>query len=120
MYLAHAGNSHAILPAFVLGFAMSRFFRENPDLQRKLRAVAFAFIMPIFFLNGGMNISLPLLRANLGVFVLLLAVKLITKGVGVLPERHHRPEPVLRSRRRSGRERDPADAARPREFPHGV
>ena len=85
MYLAQSGASHAILPAFVLGFAMSRIFRESPELQRKLRVVAFAFVTPIFFLNGGMNISIPLLWANLGVFLLLLGVKLVTKAAGVFP-----------------------------------
>jgi Kef-type K+ transport system membrane component KefB len=85
MYLAHAGDSHAILPAFLLGLMMSPIFHGNPELQRKLRVVAFAFITPIFFLNGGLNISLPLLWANLGVFLLLLVVKLGTKAVGVFP-----------------------------------
>lgn len=85
MYMAHFGDSHAILPAFVLGFVMSPIFRGNPELQRKLRVVAFAFITPVFFLNGGMSISLPLLWSNLGLFLLLLAVKLATKFVGVYP-----------------------------------
>ncbi len=85
MYFAHAGSSHAILPAFVLGFVMSPLFLGNRELQRKLRVVAFAFITPIFFINGGMNISLPLLGANFGLFLLLLAVKLATKFVGVYP-----------------------------------
>lgn len=84
-YFAHAGRSHAILPAFVLGLVLSNMFRRNLALQRKLRAVAFAFITPIFFLNGGLNLSAPMLAANLGLFALLLAVKLITKGAGVYP-----------------------------------
>jgi Kef-type K+ transport system membrane component KefB len=61
MYFAEVGASHAILPAFVLGLVMSPIFHNNKALQRKLRVVAFAFITPIFFLNGGMNVSLPLL-----------------------------------------------------------
>ncbi|MBZ5637848.1 MAG: cation:proton antiporter [Acidobacteriia bacterium] len=85
MYMAHFGDSHAILPAFLLGFVMSPIFRGNRELQRKLRVVAFAFITPVFFLNGGMNISLPLLWANIGLFLILLAVKLATKFVGVYP-----------------------------------
>ena len=85
MYFASVGASHAILPAFMLGFVMSPVFHGNRELQRKLRVVAFAFVTPIFFLNGGMNISLPLLRDNLGLFLLLLAVKLVTKFVGVYP-----------------------------------
>lgn len=85
MYFAHVGSSHAILPAFVLGLVMSPLFRTNLALQRKMRVVAFAFITPIFFLNGGMNISLPLLWANLGLFGVLLGAKLVTKFVAVYP-----------------------------------
>lgn len=85
MYFAHTGASHAILPAFVLGFAVSPIFRGNRAVQRKLRVVAFAFVTPIFFLNGGMHIALPLLGANLGLFLLLLFVKLATKCASVYP-----------------------------------
>src|SRR5262249_36949494 len=85
MYFAHQGASHAILPAFVLGLVLSRLFHSNQNLQRKLRIVAFAFITPIFFLNGGLNISLPLLWANISLFLILLFVKLVTKFVGVYP-----------------------------------
>lgn len=85
MYFAQVGASHAILPAFVLGLSLSTIFRGNLQLQRKLRVVAFAFITPIFFLNGGLNISLPLLWANVGLFLLLLAVKMGTKFIGVYP-----------------------------------
>ncbi|MBI4613195.1 MAG: cation:proton antiporter [Planctomycetes bacterium] len=85
MWMAHRAASHALLPAFVLGLALSRFFHEHRELQRKIRVVAFAFITPIFFLNGGMAISIPLLGANLALFGILLAVKLATKFAGVYP-----------------------------------
>ena len=58
MFFAQVGSSHAILPAFVLGLVLSDLFHANRSLQRKIRVVAFAFITPIFFMNGGMNISL--------------------------------------------------------------
>jgi Kef-type K+ transport system membrane component KefB len=85
MYLAHRGASHAILPAFLLGLVMSPTFHGNRDLQRKLRVVAFAFITPVFFLNGGLGISARLLWANLGIFVVLLLAKLLFKTAGVYP-----------------------------------
>lgn len=85
MYFAHAGASHAILPAFVLGLVLSPVFHNDRELQRKLRVVAFAFITPVFFLNGGLNISLPLLSSNVWLFLILLSVKLVTKFVGVYP-----------------------------------
>ena len=66
MYLAKLGASHAILPAFVLGLALSNQFMKNRKLQHRLRVVAFAIITPFFFINGGMNISLKLLLLNGG------------------------------------------------------
>jgi len=83
MYFAQVGASHAILPAFVLGLVLSPLFHGDLRLQRKLRVVGFAVITPTFFVNGGMNISLPLLGANLGLFAVLLAAKLATKFAGV-------------------------------------
>ena len=85
MFLAEVGESHAILPAFVLGLVLSGQFHANRPLQRKIRVVAFAFITPIFFMNGWMNISLKLLWANAALFGILLAVKMVTKFVGVYP-----------------------------------
>jgi Kef-type K+ transport system membrane component KefB len=85
MYFAKLGLSHAVLPAFILGLVMSRFFQKNMELQRKLRVVGFAFITPIFFLNGGMRISLSLLWSGAALFLVLFAVKQITKIAGVYP-----------------------------------
>ncbi len=85
MFFAKVGASHAILPAFVLGLAMSNSFMENRKLQRRLRVVAFAIITPFFFINGGMNISLKLLLVNSGLLVQMLLVKQVTKIVGVYP-----------------------------------
>jgi len=85
MFFAQVGSSHAILPAFVLGLVLSHLFHGNRSLQRKIRVVAFAFVTPIFFMNGGMNISLRLLWANAALFGILMAVKLVTKFAGVYP-----------------------------------
>jgi Kef-type K+ transport system membrane component KefB len=85
IFFAKVGSSHAILPAFVLGLAMSNNFMENRKLQHRLRVVAFAIITPFFFINGGMNISLKLLLLNLGLLVQMLLIKQFTKIVGVYP-----------------------------------
>ena len=79
MYFAKIGASHAMLPAFVLGLVLSRVFHENRLLQRRMRVVAFGVLTPFFFVNGGMNVSLSLLAANVGLLVLLLVVKQVTK-----------------------------------------
>jgi Kef-type K+ transport system membrane component KefB len=85
MALAKLGTSHAILPAFVFGLVLSKMFSANRLLQRRLRVVAFAFITPFFFINGGMNVSLKLLLANFGLLVQMLLVKQIPKIIGTYP-----------------------------------
>ncbi len=85
IYVAKLGSSHAILPAFVTGLVLSKNFSENRLLQRKLRIIAFAMITPFFFVNGGMNISLPLLYHHLGLFFILFGVKQVTKILGIYP-----------------------------------
>jgi len=85
IFVSKLGSSHAILPAFVAGLALSKTFNENRLLQRKLRVIAFAMITPFFFINGGINVSLKMLYQNVGLFVMLFAVKQITKVAGIYP-----------------------------------
>lgn len=85
MVAADAANSHAVLPAFVLGLVMSRHYRRHRREQERLRVVAFAFLTPFFFLRGGMNVSLGAVFANLGLLALLLVAKMAPKVGLVLP-----------------------------------
>lgn len=79
MVLADASNGHAVLPAFVLGLAMSRHFAEHREEQKRIRVVAFAFLTPFFFVQGGMNVSLGAVAANLGLLAALFAAKMVPK-----------------------------------------
>lgn len=85
IFFAELAQSHAVLPAFVLGLAVSRVFARHREEQRRFRVVAFSLLTPFFFLKGGINVSLKLILANFGLLVLLLAVKQATKFVGVYP-----------------------------------
>ncbi len=85
MFIAELAQSHAVLPAFILGLAVSHVFERHREEQRRFRVVAFAFLTPFFFLKGGMNVSLGLVWANLGLLVMLFLVKLVTKSLGVYP-----------------------------------
>jgi len=85
MFFADKAQSHAVLPAFVLGLALARIFHEHPELTRRFRVVAFALLTPFFFLKGGMNVSLALVWANVGLLLMLFAVKQVTKIAGVYP-----------------------------------
>lgn len=83
--LAQVGSSHAVLPAFVFGLAMSRLLAERKDLQRRVRVLSFALLTPFFFIKAGMNVSLGAVAANAGLLAVLLGVKIAAKVAGVLP-----------------------------------
>ncbi len=93
MWLGDKAHSHATLPAFLLGLAVSRTFVKHRRTQQRFRVVAFALLTPFFFLRSGMNVSLSLVWANLGLLGALLAVKLVLKSVAVYPlaRRYARP-----------------------------
>lgn len=75
MWLGDQAHSHAVLPAFVLGLAVSRTLARHRPTQQRFRVVAFALLTPFFFLRSGLNVSLPLVIANLGLLGILLALK---------------------------------------------
>jgi Kef-type K+ transport system membrane component KefB len=85
MWLGGRANSQAVLPAFVLGLALSNHYAQHRQEQVRLRVVAFAFLTPLFFLKGGLNVSLGAVWANLGVLALLFAAKMVPKLAGVYP-----------------------------------
>lgn len=85
IFFAERAESHAVLPAFGLGLALAGVFHRHRELQRRFRVVAFALLTPFFFLKGGMNVSLALVWANLGLLAVLFAVKQATKFAGVYP-----------------------------------
>lgn len=85
MALGRWGQSHAVLPVFVLGLCLATMFRERKELQRKVRIVAFAMITPFFFIKGGMNVSLFDVAENWPLLVILFGVKSAAKFVGVWP-----------------------------------
>lgn len=86
MYFAKLGDGHAVLPAFVLGLLMSGQFKETSDtkmVRNRLRTVSYAVITPIFFIVGGLRVSLPLIASAAGLFLILFLLKMATKFVGV-------------------------------------
>ena len=86
IYFAKLGDGHAVLPAFLLGLLMSRHFTETAttkELRNRLRTVAYAVITPLFFLVGGIRVSFTLIASALGLFLVLFALKMLTKFIGV-------------------------------------
>lgn len=86
MYFASIGEGQAVLPAFVLGLLMSKHFAEEAEtkvVRNRLRTVAYAVITPMFFIVGGLNVSLPMIWSAFGLFLALFIVKIATKFLGV-------------------------------------
>lgn len=97
MWAADLARSHAVLPAFLLGLAVADVFKRHPEEQRRFRVVSFAFLTPIFFLKGGLNVDVGQLAAGAWLLLAFLVVKIATKFLGVLPAalRYVRPHAVF-------------------------
>ena len=82
IYFANLGAGQAILPTFLLGLFLSEHFSKN-SVKARLRTVAFAFITPVFFIVGGLSISLPAIYSSFGVFALLFLLRIGLKYLGI-------------------------------------
>jgi Kef-type K+ transport system membrane component KefB len=85
MWTADLAKSHAVLPAFVLGFAVSGVFRRHPEQLKRFRVVAFSLLTPFFFFKGGLNVSLDVLAGALPLLAGFLFMKITLKFAGVMP-----------------------------------
>lgn len=83
--LATEAGSEAVLPAYVAGLVIAGVFLHDRVLMDRMRSIAFALLTPFFFLRAGLLISARALVSGAGIIALLLLVKLVSKGVGVLP-----------------------------------
>src|SRR5947209_5346479 len=83
--LATMSNSEAVLPAYMVGLALAGIFAHQRDTLRRLRTTVFAFLTPFYFLTAGMKVNAAALWSGLGLILILLVVKLVTKMIGVWP-----------------------------------
>ncbi len=86
IYFSTIGDSQAVLPAFLLGLFMSKYFagtKETKVILNRTRTVAYAIITPVFFIVGGLRVSLPLIFSSLGLFLILFIIKIVSKFAGV-------------------------------------
>ncbi|HEY7299447.1 MAG TPA: cation:proton antiporter [Xanthobacteraceae bacterium] len=83
--LANLGQSEAVLPAYLVGMVLAPFFLQKRELQLRMRAICFAFLTPFYFLKAGSLIEARALLAGAGFIAVFLAMKMLTKFVGILP-----------------------------------
>ncbi len=83
--LASISKSEAVLPAYLIGMVLAPFFLQEKVLATRMRVMAFTFLTPFYFLKAGSLIKSEALLTGIGLIGLFLAVKMITKIVGIWP-----------------------------------
>jgi Kef-type K+ transport system membrane component KefB len=83
--LASLARSEAVLPAYLIGLVLARQFLGNRVLMHCMRAIAFSILTPFYFLKAGSFVSLKAVVTGGIVITGLFVVKMLAKGVGVLP-----------------------------------
>jgi Kef-type K+ transport system membrane component KefB len=95
--IATSVGSEAVLPAYIIGMVLAPAFQHEHELAHHLRVMAFAILTPFYFLKAGSLIEFNALVAGAGLIALFLALKMLTKFVGILPLTR-----VFRFKRRDG------------------
>ena len=83
--LAAVAGSEAVLPAYLVGMALAPAFLLNPELPHRMRIIAFTILTPFYFLKAGSLVDFHALAGSVGLVVVLLAIKMATKFIGILP-----------------------------------
>jgi len=64
---------------------LAPFFLRERVLAQRMRVMAFTLLTPFYFLKAGSLVKFGTVATALGLIVVLLAAKMITKSVGVWP-----------------------------------
>ena len=83
--LAAWAGSEAVLPAYIIGMVLAGTVGKDHVLIRRLRTLTFGLLTPFYFIRAGSLVSVPaLVRAPL-VFLALLAAKMLSKMIPLVP-----------------------------------
>jgi Kef-type K+ transport system membrane component KefB len=83
--LATTAKSEAVLPAYLVGLVVAGVFMRNKTLVSRMRSIAFTIFTPFYFIKAGIYVSLPLIWTSLGIIVILLGLKVLSKTLAVWP-----------------------------------
>jgi Kef-type K+ transport system membrane component KefB len=83
--LASTAKSEAVLPAYLVGLVVAGVFLRDKTLVHRMRSIAFTVFTPFYFIKAGLFVSLPALWSAIGIILVLLALKMATKFIGVWP-----------------------------------
>lgn len=83
--LGDMAKCEAVLPAYLIGMVMSPFFLKEKVHAQRMRAGAFVFLTPFYFLKAGALVKFGTVTMALSLITILLCIKVATKFVGILP-----------------------------------
>ena len=83
--IARWSGYEAVLPAFIVGIALSGSVGKNHVLVKHLRTVTFGLLTPVYFIRAGSLVSIPELVTVIVPIIILLLVKVAAKSVGIYP-----------------------------------
>jgi Kef-type K+ transport system membrane component KefB len=83
--LANMAKSEAVLPAYLIGMVLAPIFLQDKELTHRIRVITFTVLTPFYFLKAGSLVHADVIVDAAGLIVVYLAVKMITKFVGILP-----------------------------------
>jgi glutathione-regulated potassium-efflux system ancillary protein KefC len=83
--LAVWAGSEAVLPAYIIGMVLAGTVGKDHILIRRLRTLTFGLLTPFYFIRAGSLVSVPALVAAPLVFLALLAAKMLSKMIPLVP-----------------------------------
>jgi Kef-type K+ transport system membrane component KefB len=83
--LAQVAKSEAVLPAYLVGLVIAGVFVRDRVLMDRMRTIAFTLLTPMYFIKAGLYVSLRAVAAGALLIVAFLAVKMISKVIGIWP-----------------------------------
>lgn len=83
--LASIAGSEAVLPAYLVGMVLAPTFLKQRELPNHMRIVTFTILTPFYFLKAGSLVEAHAVAAAAGLILAYLAIKMVTKFVGILP-----------------------------------
>jgi Kef-type K+ transport system membrane component KefB len=87
--LAKVAQSEAVLPAYLVGLVIAGVFVRDRILVDRMRSIAFSILTPFYFIKAGLFVSLPAVASGALLILVFLAVKMVSKFVGVWPLTRH-------------------------------
>ena len=105
--LASVAGSEAVLPAYLVGPVLAPTILKDCELPHRLRIAVFSILTPFYFLKAGSLVEARAVVAGGGLIAVLLAARMATKFVGILPG-----DTLLSVRAARGHVHDPADVDR--------